>query len=210
MEEGFFTEEVDQDKLKMLVELGCDEEKSKLAMMITGNSVDSAATLAMELDLERLLEMVQDAREGGPGDDDEGEGAGIAQVDPNDLMAAFEHSLQCKMIIIVRKDLGMSTGKIAAQVGHAVLGLYKEASVEYPEKVAQWEMLSWPKIVLEAESEAQMDELRAKAEEANICHFQVQDAGRTEVEPNTKTVLALGPDLNSNIDPITGSLKLLK
>eukprot|EP00344_Euplotes_crassus_P011327 CAMPEP_0196997028 /NCGR_PEP_ID=MMETSP1380-20130617/2764_1 /TAXON_ID=5936 /ORGANISM="Euplotes crassus, Strain CT5" /LENGTH=62 /DNA_ID=CAMNT_0042413159 /DNA_START=106 /DNA_END=294 /DNA_ORIENTATION=- len=62
--------------------------------MITGNSVDSAATLAMELDLERLQEMVQDAREGGPGGDDEGEGAGIAQVDPNDLMAAFEHSLQ--------------------------------------------------------------------------------------------------------------------
>ena len=64
------------------------------------------------------------------------------------------------MVIIVRTDLGMSTGKIAAQVGHAVLGLYKEASAEVPEKVAQWEMVSWPKIVLECENEEQMDELR--------------------------------------------------
>ena len=38
----------------------------------------------------------------------------------------------------------------------------------------------------------------------------VQDAGRTEVEPGTKTVLAIGPDLNSKIDEITGKLKLLK
>ena len=50
----------------------------------------------------------------------------------------------------------------------------------------------------------------AQAEEAHIWNFQVVDAGRTEVEPNTKTVLAIGPDLNSNIDQITGNLKLLK
>lgn len=54
----------------------------------------------------------------------------------------------------------MSVGKIAAQVGHAVLGLYKTASEEVPENVAQWEMTSWPKIVLQVESEAKMDELR--------------------------------------------------
>ena len=74
-------------------------------------------------------------------------------------MAAFNESLQCKMVIIVRNDLGMSTGKIASQVGHAVLGLYKIASVESPENVAQWEIISWPKIVLQVDNEEQMDEL---------------------------------------------------
>jgi PTH2 family peptidyl-tRNA hydrolase len=64
------------------------------------------------------------------------------------------------MVIIVRNDLGMSVGKIASQVGHAVLGLYKVASVEAPQNVDQWEMTSWPKIVLQVDSEEEMDELR--------------------------------------------------
>ena len=62
MEEGGFTEEVDEEKLKMLLELGLDEEKARLAMMLTGNSVDSAATFAMEMDLERLQSEVDHAR----------------------------------------------------------------------------------------------------------------------------------------------------
>jgi PTH2 family peptidyl-tRNA hydrolase len=38
----------------------------------------------------------------------------------------------------------------------------------------------------------------------------VIDAGRTEVEPNTCTCLAIGPHKSSEIDKITGELKLLK
>mmetsp|Transcript_22949 Transcript_22949/g.25474 ORF Transcript_22949/g.25474 Transcript_22949/m.25474 type:complete len:137 (+) Transcript_22949:85-495(+) len=136
-------------------------------MQLTGNSIDSAATFAMELSLDQLEKEVNNARSGISGED-EGEGVDITSIDPNDLMAAFSQSLQCKMIIIVRNDLGMSTGKIAAQVGHAVLGLYKIASVESPENVAQWEIISWPKIVLQVDSEAQMDEIRERVEEANI------------------------------------------
>lgn len=37
----------------------------------------------------------------------------------------------------------------------------------------------------------------------------IRDAGRTQIEPNTKTVLAIGPAASSELDPITRHLKLL-
>ena len=37
----------------------------------------------------------------------------------------------------------------------------------------------------------------------------VQDAGRTQVEPGSETVLAVGPGPVSDVDKITGKLKLL-
>ena len=59
-------------------------------------------------------------------------------------------------------------------------------------------------------SEKEMDEIRDKAQEAGLPVFQVQDAGRTEVDPGSKTVLAIGPGLNSKINPVTEHLSLLK
>ena len=195
---------VNEEFLKNMLELGLNEESCRLALLITDNNVDTAVGLAMEYDVDRLIEMYENM------DQEEAEGEPIDANEVNSIMQMFSQSLQSKMVIIVRNDLGMSVGKIAAQVGHAVLGVYKVAQMENPQAVDQWEMLAWPKIVLQVESEAKMDELRQQAEDAGLWNFQVQDAGRTEVEPGTKTVLAIGPDLNSKIDVITGKLKLLK
>jgi peptidyl-tRNA hydrolase, PTH2 family len=41
----------------------------------------------------------------------------------------------------------------------------------------------------------------------NVCL--IRDAGRTQIEPNSKTVLAIGPGENKVIDQVTGHLKLL-
>ncbi len=40
---------------------------------------------------------------------------------------------ECKMVICIRTDLGMSKGKVAAQCGHGVLEAYKLALVKYPQ-----------------------------------------------------------------------------
>ena len=40
--------------------------------------------------------------------------------------------------------------------------------MECPEKVNQWELISWPKIVLKVDSEEQMDEMREQADQAGI------------------------------------------
>ena len=152
-----FAPAADEEKLKNLLELGLDEEKCRLALMITDNNVEAAATMAMEYDTDRLYQLYDEARHNFGGEDAEGD---AENPDAADFMNMFSQSLQCKMVILVRSDLGMSVGKVAAQVGHAVLGCYKVANMEVPENVAQWEMLSWPKIVLQVESEQQMDEMR--------------------------------------------------
>lgn len=62
MEHPGFTEEVDEEKLKSLLELGLDDEQCRLALMLSGNSVDTAATMAMEYSTEQLLQAVDNAR----------------------------------------------------------------------------------------------------------------------------------------------------
>ncbi len=57
--------------------------------------------------------------------------------------------------------------------------------------------------------EEDMMRLKSSANEAGICSYIVEDAGHTQVEPGSKTVLALGPAPKSKIDKITSSLKLL-
>ena len=118
---------------------------------------------------------------------------------------------QYKMVIIVREDLNMSKGKIAAQVGHAVLGAYKESLRRNPAIVNGWENYSGQaKIVVACKSEKELIDLMKKADENKIVTYIVRDAGRTEVEPNTCTCCAIGPNTVSEIDKITGKLSLLK
>jgi len=75
---------------------------------------------------------------------------------------------------LVRKNLGMSPGKVAAQAVHAALGLNE---VEHSRVV-----------VLEVS-----DKQFALAADARPCHV-VVDAGVTEVSPGTTTALAYWED----------------
>ncbi|CAG9330324.1 unnamed protein product [Blepharisma stoltei] len=112
-----------------------------------------------------------------------------------------------KMVIIVRTDLGMSIGKVAAQVGHAVIGAYEESEEETLDK---WDDCGSPKVVLKVPNLPKMLEIEEKAKASGLVTYLVEDAGRTEVEPGTTTVLAIGPDAESKINAITGKLSLLK
>ena len=53
-----------------------------------------------------------------------------------------------------------------------------------------------------------MNELVGEAKAARLTTFVGEDAGRTEVEPGTVTVAAIGPAAASDIDKITGHLRL--
>ena len=117
---------------------------------------------------------------------------------------------QYKMIIVVRKDLNMSVGKTSAQVAHAALGAYKKSLSKNSDIVINWENFSGQaKIVLSVDNEKQLMEIKNKADQAGLITCLIHDAGRTEVEPNTATCCAIGPDLVQKIDPITGKLRLL-
>ncbi|KAG0612065.1 hypothetical protein M758_7G187700 [Ceratodon purpureus] len=113
-----------------------------------------------------------------------------------------------KMVLVVRNDLKMGKGKVAAQCSHATLGLYKKVFYRAPKALQRWEMCSQVKVVTRVESEEEMFFLQTRAKTMKLpCHITV-DAGRTQISPNSKTVLAiLGPA--NLVDEITGSLKLL-
>ncbi len=111
-----------------------------------------------------------------------------------------------KQVILIRKDLGMGKGKIAAQTAHASLEAYRKAS---PRDRQEWEKSGSKKVILGVDSLREMLEIKRKAGEAGLPLALVRDAGRTEIPPGTVTALAIGPAGEEDIDRITGHLKML-
>ena len=111
-----------------------------------------------------------------------------------------------KQVIIVRQDLKLSPGKMAAQVGHAVLGCY----IKSDNKVLRnWMDGGAKKIVLTCPNKEELLKLKDKAERAGLTTSLIIDAGHTEIAPGTMTCLGIGPEEEGKIDTIAGSLKML-
>ncbi len=111
-----------------------------------------------------------------------------------------------KQVIVIRKDLKMSKGKLAAQACHASVHAFERARWSLIEK---WEKEGAKKVVLAVESQQELEELYKKVKEKRIPCFLVRDAGLTELKPGTITALGIGPDKEEKIDKITGHLKPL-
>ncbi|CAK9138427.1 unnamed protein product [Ilex paraguariensis] len=113
-----------------------------------------------------------------------------------------------KMVLVVRNDLKMGKGKIAAQCSHATLGLYKKLLLRAPKALNRWEMCGQVKVVVKIESEDDLLILQERAKSLNLPTHITVDAGRTQIAPNSRTVMAiLGPA--GMVDDVTGGLKLL-
>lgn len=112
----------------------------------------------------------------------------------------------CKMIIVMRVDLGMSVGKMVAQGAHAAAGLMRSLG---PTDYSLWLANGLTKIVVRAESEAELNDIRQRARVAGLRVYPVSDAGRTEVEPGTLTCIGIGPQPAREVDKVTGGLRLL-
>jgi len=112
-----------------------------------------------------------------------------------------------KLVICVRMDLNMSVGKTAAQVGHAVHKNVRESSER---ELALWEEFGGKKITLAVQSMEELAELKKLARKEGLVANSIRDAGHTEVEPGTTTVLAIGPAAGSEINVVTGKLKPIR
>ncbi|KAJ2709960.1 hypothetical protein H4R19_003986 [Coemansia spiralis] len=113
-----------------------------------------------------------------------------------------------KLVLIVRTDLGMSKGKIAAQCSHAALACYKDAMRRAAATVGAWEMSGQAKVALKCESEAELLDLQGKARAAGLVAQSICDAGRTQIAAGSRTVLGIGPGPAAAIDRISGHLRL--
>ncbi|MCJ7721170.1 peptidyl-tRNA hydrolase Pth2 [Candidatus Bathyarchaeota archaeon] len=114
-----------------------------------------------------------------------------------------------KMVIVVRTDIKMSKGKIAAQAGHAAVSASEYARKNRPEWWTPWIMEGQCKIAVKAKSEQEICELERKARNAKLPAALIVDRGLTEIPPNTTTCLGIGPAPANKVDAITGNLSLL-
>lgn len=133
-------------------------------------------------------------------------------------IAAGTGKEECKLVLVVRTDLGMTKGKIAAQCSHATLACYKALSSaaakngpSSPEAkiLARWERYGQAKIAVQTKSQDELKTLRSTARAIGVTAEVIQDAGRTQIDPGSLTVLGVGPAPKSLVDTITGHLKLL-
>ncbi len=111
-----------------------------------------------------------------------------------------------KQVILVRMDLDLPKGKLAAQVGHACVEAVLRSDKT---KVTSWRNLGMKKIVLKVESQRDLLKFNQMAKDSGLITAMITDAGKTVVEPGTLTCVAIGPDIEEKIDKITKELKML-
>lgn len=112
-----------------------------------------------------------------------------------------------KLVLVVRTDLGMGRGKIAAQVAHAAVAAALAALGR--DDFAAWLDEGQPKVVLRVTSAGQLLDIAQQAGAADLPVELIYDAGRTQLAPGTATCCAVGPAEASRIDAITSELSLL-
>jgi PTH2 family peptidyl-tRNA hydrolase len=137
---------------------------------------------------------------------------------------------KAKMMIVMRRDLKMRKGKIAAQAGHAcieaiLMALRKEDRMNDFELTADgmtlknegreatplsdWFAYGCAKVCVYVDSEEALCGIAEKAREMGILAAVITDAGMTEFHGvPTKTCLALEPLPTEIADALTGALPL--
>ncbi len=117
--------------------------------------------------------------------------------------------MEIKQVIVVRKDLHMGTGKIAAQVGHAAVSGAEKSRKLNKTWLRNWFNEGQPKIVVKVNSLQELLEVHGDAEKLMIPLVIIQDRGLTQIETGTVTCIGIGPAPSTIIDKVTSELKLL-
>src|SRR3989338_4188832 len=111
-----------------------------------------------------------------------------------------------KQVILVRDDLKLQKGKMAAQVSHASVGAVLKSDKD---DVKKWQSQGMKKVVLRVKDIQELQEYKKRAEDAGLVVALITDAGHTQLNPGTVTCLGIGPAREDKIDEVTGSLKLI-
>ncbi len=114
-----------------------------------------------------------------------------------------------KQVIVVRQDIDMSPGKLAAQVAHAAVSAYIEAEKKKPDWARFWILEGQKKVVVMVKNKEALMEIYNMAKQTFPTSI-IIDAGRTELEPGTHTCVGIGPAPEVEVDRITGRLPLLR
>lgn len=111
-----------------------------------------------------------------------------------------------KQIIIVRNDLKMKKGKMAAQVAHAAV---KNVLKSKKTILEMWDNEGMKKTILKVDNINELLKYKKESEKEGLVTSLIKDAGKTYFNKPTITCLGIGPDKEEKIDKITGNLKLI-
>ena len=114
-----------------------------------------------------------------------------------------------KQVIVIRTDLKMRKGKIAAQASHAAVSAVEEAKKHHRPWLNAWLDEGQRKVVVKVRSETDLLQLKQQAETMGLPCALIYDRGLTQLPPDTLTCLSIGPAPNDRVDKITGKLPLL-
>jgi len=139
-----------------------------------------------------------------------------------------------KQVIVMRKDLSMPVGKIAAMAAHAsmtfILSRLKTTEL-IEEKYGcdficspderQWlteldpgiettGQVSMAKIVVSVANESELRAIEQKAKDAGLVVHRVIDSGYSHNKVGDFPCIAIGPDWPEKLDPVTGGLRVYR
>ena len=126
----------------------------------------------------------------------------------NSLEKYIDKEKELVQYIIINKDLNMSPGKIAAQVGHVCtlcamhILEYKEWEWEKYQIFKEWFNKDQKKIILEAHQKV--------LEKLENQFYSIRDNGLTEIPSNSLTAVSLGVMTRKEAEPYVKRLQLLK
>lgn len=124
-----------------------------------------------------------------------------------------------KQLIIIRKDLGMNKGKLAAQASHASLGALLSVAQRNEDAVVidctqdpatnAWLKGAFAKIALAVNSEAELEQCYALAKEHGLPCAYIVDNGTTVFNGvKTPTCVGIGPADSEKLDALFSHLRL--
>jgi PTH2 family peptidyl-tRNA hydrolase len=113
--------------------------------------------------------------------------------------------MRMKQVLVMRADLNMSAGKLAAQAAHAAIAAYDLAPKD---AIDEWKRSGVTKVVLAVSSEATLIAIYKTAVARYLSSSLIVDEGRTEVTPGSITGVGIGPASDDAINEITGHLQL--
>ncbi|CAI5453556.1 unnamed protein product [Caenorhabditis angaria] len=213
--------EINIDYLAQLLDLGFDEFTASLALKRTNNiGVEQAVSWIIERSNESDFEDDSSSSETEGEDVDtmgaqassstNSGGTGVENAALEMMKALAKRGRTHKMVLVANMSLKMGVGKLAAQVGHATLGVYRQAMNCEAGQTAinSWTRHGQVKIVVRGQSTEQLMDLCKAAKDAGCFYYLVQDAGYTQIPAGSRTILGVFGTVEQ-VDSVTGGLKLL-
>lgn len=117
---------------------------------------------------------------------------------------------ELKMWLVVRGDLDIPKGKLAAQAGHGFCTAMYQLMQTKPEVVVEYFEQNQPKITVVAKNLAALERVYSECFDALLPVSFIKDEGRTVFSEPTVTVVGIGPCYRDELPKYVQRLQIMK